>query len=549
MSRQAEWPALRALFERALELDAGGRAALLASDAAGDPGTRAAVERLLAAAGEAEGPLDRSALELLEAAAPAGDGPDRSGSDLARRDVAGRDLAGRDVGGATLVGRISAGGMGEVWLGERVVGGARRRVAVKLLRRGLDSDDLLRRFRREQETLAALHHENIVAFVDAGALADGRPYVVMEYVEGLPITEWCRERAAGVRERVALLREVCAAVAFAHQNLVLHRDLKPGNILVTGAGRPKLLDFGVAKLLAPEARAAAGRDGNPGPDADATDPGAARAPLTWRYASPEQLAGARVSAATDVHALGLILYELLCERPAFGADDAALGRARAGLRRSPPPPSTALPPGAPRSLVRALRGDLDAIVMQAIRPEPELRYPSAEALSADLGRWLEGEAVSAHRGTAAERLARVVRRRPWTAALLVVLSLCLLAGMLGALVGKQRAEREASRGWGAHAQARAAAVFLEELLVRGAALDEAGWLALDARVGAELGRWPETEALVRLALGHLALEQGRPSVAERQLERALSLDRGLNPDDTARAAALLVRARGQPSGN
>jgi len=526
MTPEARWPAVRALFERALELDEAARAELLTSEAAGDPGTRATVERLLAADATGDGPLDHSALELLEA-----DGPAASSAD---NDAA--DLAGQLVGGVRLVRRISSGGMGDVYLGERDVGGARRRIAVKLLKRDLGTADLLRRFRREQETLAALQHEHIVAFLDAGALPDGRPYLVMEYVDGLPITEWCRVRAAGVRQRVALLREVCAAVAFAHQNLVLHRDLKPGNILVTEAGRPKLLDFGVAKLLQPETQAS----GAGAVAADATDAGAARPPLTWRYASPEQLGGGRVSAATDVYALGLILYELLCGRPAFDAD----GVHAATLQRpQPPPPSAALPSGSPRSEVRALRGDLDAIVMQAIRPEPERRYASVEALSADLGRWLEGEAVTIHRGTAIERLTRVVRRHRWTAAVVATLLLCLAAGLAGTLVGKWRAEREASRGWGAHAQARAAAAFLEDVLLAGGPVADADWAALDARVAAELGRWPESEALVRLALGRLALAQGRPAVASANLDRALSLERGLNPDDTTRAKALLEQAQ------
>lgn len=537
MTREREWPAVRQLFERALELDADGRAALLASEAAASEPTRAAVLRLLAAADTGDGPLDRSALELLEAAAPDD----------------GSDLAGRQVGGATLVRRLSSGGMGDVYLAERGVGGARRRVAIKVLKRGLDTDGLLRRFRREQETLAALHHENIVAFIDAGALPDGRPFLVMEYVEGTPITAWCRAHAAGLRQRIALLREVCAAVQFAHQNLVLHRDLKPGNILVTGAGRPKLLDFGVAKLLQPEAgeRPAQSREHGRSSDAndaaDATDAGASRAPLTWRYASPEQLAGRRVSAATDVHALGLILYELLCERPAFGAADSDPASWRAIERALPPPPSAALPAGATSAEVRALRGDLDAIVMQAIRPEPERRYASVEALSADLQRWLDGEAVTAHRGSTADRVRRLVRRHRWAAALVATLLLCLLAGLAGTLVGKWRAEREASRGWGAHAQARTAAAFLEELLVAetGGARDDARWQALDARVTAELGQWPESEALVRLALGHLALTQGRADFAAAQLGRALSLERGLNPHDTARARDLLAQAQAQ----
>ena len=507
-----DWRAVRAAFEGAVELDGPARQALLDRELAGRSDLRDHALRLLAAADTGDSPLDRTAVELLEgpAAPPAA------------------DLLGRSVGGALLTARLSLGGMGDVYLGERGVGSARRRVAVKVLRGGLGGASPLRRFRREQETLAALHHESIVAFVDAGALQDGRPYVVMEHVEGEPITAWCRRHGADLRRRVALLRDVCAAVQFAHQNLVLHRDLKPGNILVTESGRPKLLDFGVAKWLAPEGDAAAA----PVP-ADATDAGGARVPFTWRYASPEQLRGEHVSAATDVYSLGLVLYELLCGRPAFGA---AASDARALL---PPPSEAAAEDGLARAWRRRLRGELDAIVLQAVQPDPRLRYASVEALAADLSAWLAGRPVSAHRGTLPERAAKLLRRHRWAAAGVAALLLALAAGLAGTWLGKTRAEQEASRGWGAHAQARVAAAFLGALLTQDALQDAASLDAIDARVAVELGAWPESEALVRLALGDYALAHGQAQLAVRNLQRALSLDRGLNPSDTERAQALL----------
>jgi eukaryotic-like serine/threonine-protein kinase len=518
MSR-TDWDAVRAAFEETVELAAPARLALLERELPDRPDLRDRVLRLLAAADSGEGPLDRTAVQLLEGAEPSIDEP------------AAAELLGRSVGGVLLTARLSSGGMGDVYLGERGVGSARRRVAVKVLRSGLSGASLLRRFRREQETLAALHHESIVSFIDAGTLQDDRPFVVMEHVEGEPITAWCRRHRADLRQRVALLRDVCAAVQFAHQNLVLHRDLKPGNILVTESGRPKLLDFGVAKWLQPEGE---------GPNtcaapADATD--VVRAPLTWRYASPEQLRGERVSVATDVYSLGLVLHELLCGRPAFGAEAA---EARAAL---PPPSEAAADDELARGWRRRLRGDLDAIVLQALQPDPRSRYASVEALASDLSRWLEGLPVAAHRGTLAERAGKLLRRHRWPAAAAAALLLALAAGLLGTWLGKTRAEREASRGWGAHAQARAAAAFLGELLAQDALQDSAALDALDARVAAELGPWPESEALVRLALGDYALAHGRPDLAARNLERALSLERGLNPDDAERARELLAQAR------
>jgi len=511
MSRQ-DWQAVRAAFEGAVELDEAARRGLLERELPGRPDLRERVLRLLAAADSGEGPLDRTAVQLLEVPEP----------------PPAPELLGHTVGGVLLTVRLSSGGMGDVYLGERGVGSARRRVAVKVLRAGLGGASLLRRFRREQETLAALHHESIVAFIDAGTLPDGRPFVVMEHVEGEPITAWCRRQRADLRRRVALMREVCAAVQFAHQNLVLHRDLKPGNILVTESGRPKLLDFGVAKWLQAE-----GADAVP---ADATDAGGAQVPFTWRYASPEQLRGEHVSVATDVYSLGLVLYELLCGRPAFGMEAVE-------ARAVPPPSEAETEDETARAWRRRLRGDLDAIVLQAMQPDPRRRHASVEALSADLSCWLEGRPVAAHRGTVFERAGKLLRRHRWPAAAAAAVLLALAAGLLGTWIGKTRAEREASRGWGAHAQARVAAAFLGEVLAQDALRDAAALQALDARVSAELGAWPESEALVRLALGDYALAHGQPELAVHHLERALSLQQGLNPADTGRAQTLLSEAR------
>jgi serine/threonine-protein kinase len=324
-----------------------------------------------------------------------------------------------------------------------------------------------------------------------------------------------------VRERLELFLDVARAVQFAHANLVLHCDLKPSNVLVTPAGTVVLLDFGVAKLL----------EGD-----DASDPTRTFVPLTPRYASPEQLERRRLTVATDVFALGLVLYELLGERPAF--PDATF----AAPRPEPPPPSAL-------ANRRALRGDLDAIVARAIEPDPGRRYASVELLALDVRRYLDGEPVSARRADAWNRAVKLMRRNRVLAGALAGLILVLGAGLVGTSLGKTRAEDNASRGWGAHAQARFASEVIADVLVAGAT-SGASWDAVldeaETRLATELSHLPETEALTRLALGRLALSLGQPERAGGHLERALELARsrrGLNWRDTASAYELLAEAR------
>jgi hypothetical protein len=402
-------------------------------------------------------------------------------------------------------------------------------VALKVLKRGLDTDALLRRFHTEQAALASLRHENIVGFLDAGALEDGRPYFVMEFVEGSPLTQHCSERGLGLRERLELFLEVCAAVQFAHRNLILHRDLKPSNVLVGIDGKPKLLDFGVAKIL------------QGGTDAEATDLGLAPTPMTLRWASPEQLRGERASVATDVYGLGLLMYELASGRNAFEGNGARvrLPGSNAGL---PVAPSRACG-AAQRGLLRKLSGDLDAIVLCALQPEIDRRYASVDRLIADLEQYLSGGPVSVRRETAPERCLRWLRSHRVAAAMVVVLLLLTVTGFAGTWLGKLRAEQEASRGWGAHGQARRAVAFLEELLASpppaadSPALDV--WLtAAEERVETELGHYPETEALARMTLGRLCLEAGRARPAYAHFERVLELaggERAVNDRDQARS--------------
>jgi len=290
---------------------------------------------------------------------------------------------------------IGRGGMGRVYLATHEADDFRRHVAIKLVRRGLDTDDILRRFRAERRILASLDHPNIARLLDVGATPEGLPYLVMEYVDGVDILEHCRRRVLDIPARLALFRDVCAAVHHAHQRLLVHRDLKPGNIFVTSDGVPKLLDFGIAKILDPERT-----DGYTTRPADRL--------LTPRYSAPEQLRGERVTTACDIWALGVLLYELLADRHPFGDPAGRMQEevVREILDRDPAPPSTV----STAAWRRALAGDLDTITLKALRKEPGERYPSVAAFSDDVRRHLEGLPVEARPATIRYRVRTFVRR-------------------------------------------------------------------------------------------------------------------------------------------
>ncbi|HEV7667744.1 MAG TPA: serine/threonine-protein kinase [Thermoanaerobaculia bacterium] len=330
--------------------------------------------------------------------------------------------------GYRIVREIGRGGIGVVYLAERSDGEFKQTVAIKVVHR--TGEEIERRFRAERQILAALDHPYIARLLDGGTASDGSPFLVMEYVEGRRIDEACAERRLDARARVEVMLDVCSAVAAAHQRLVIHRDLKPANILVTADGTVKLLDFGIAKLLDPT-------------DADGTlaETRLGSQPLTPRYASPEQMRGEPVSTATDVYALGVILYELLTGRSPYRADPrSARAWEQAVCEEEPLSPSTtstrtaplqaggaddALLASAPPDL--EVEEDLAAIVLKALRKTPAERYPTVDALADDLRRYLSGWPVSARKGTALYRTGRFVRRHR--------LSLLLAAGVAALLVG------------------------------------------------------------------------------------------------------------------
>jgi eukaryotic-like serine/threonine-protein kinase len=510
----ARWPEVEALLDAALDLPPHRREALLDDPATADPEVRDEVRRLVGLEEASGGFLGEPAAEYAAPLLAAGAG------------VEGPDPAPPvRVGPYRVVGEAGRGGMGTVYLAERDDAQFRQRVALKLVRgASLADEHLLRRFREERQILASLAHPHIARLLDGGVTAEGLPYFAMEYVEGVPIDRYCAANALSVERRIELFCTVCDAVEHAHRRLVVHRDLKPSNLLVTGAGEVKLLDFGIARLLAPaEAEAEAPR----------TEAG--HRLLTPEYASPEQVRGEAVTTATDVYSLGVLLYLLLSGRSPYAAARGAPHElARAILETVPERPSAA----APGPLARRLRGDLDTIVLRALHKEPERRYASVHALAADLRRHLAGEPVRARPDTLRYRAGKFVRRRRAAVAAAAVLLLSLAAGVVGTGWQARQAMREAERAEVVSrfliglfeasdpAGSRGDEVTARELLDRGA-----------ARLDADLARRPALRAEMLGVLGGIYRDLGSYASAEPLLRGALALRDSLGGADDPRTAA------------
>jgi serine/threonine protein kinase len=278
------------------------------------------------------------------------------------------------IGPYTILKEIGRGGMGVVYLADRADGEYDKRVAIKLITSARRDPNLNQRFRRERQILAQLEHPGIARLLDGGATSFGQPYLVMEYVEGPPLLAWCEEHQLPIAARLSLFLSVCDAVAYAHRKLIVHRDLKPGNILVTTTGDPKLLDFGLARVL--------------DSDTDTEITQAGPAPMTVAYASPEQIRGERQTVASDVYSLGAILYELLtAHRPYQLANRSFAEAIRVTCEQEPTRPS---------QFNRWLSGDLETILLKSLAKDPRLRYPTVDEFSADLRRYLDGQPIHAH---------------------------------------------------------------------------------------------------------------------------------------------------------
>jgi len=425
---------VKQLFHAALEREPHERRTFLADICADDFALRQEIESLLSLFSEHQDFLQSPIFEL-------------SAADVAAQVLAEKDepsIIGQLIGSYRLIRKIGHGGMGAVYLAERDDGHYDQQVALKLIKRGMDSEELVRRFRRERQILANLAHPNISRLLDGGVTDDGRPFFVMEYVDGKPIDEYASTQQLSTAERLEVFINVCIAVQYAHQHHVIHRDIKPRNILITADGTPKLLDFGIAKLL----------------DSDRAETTAETATalrlLTPEYASPEQLRGLPLTAASDVYGLGIVLYELLTGRRPYNFPSHAPHEIlQSVMETDPRKPSTVISSlehssstngettsgssapavisrrsdGEPGKLRRELRGDLDNIVLKALRKEPERRYASVEMFAEDIRRHLKGSPIIARKDTVAYRGIRFFKRNKISViSTMVVALVCLLLG-------------------------------------------------------------------------------------------------------------------------
>jgi serine/threonine protein kinase len=427
---------IKTIFQTVVDLPPAERSATLERLCSGDPTLRDEVVRVLQSHQSAGKFLEKPAL------APAG---------RIVPQVVKESLVGSRVGPYEILSEIGRGGMGTVYLASRADDQYRKLVALKVVNPENEADAMVARFRRERQILANLEHPNIAQLLDGGTTADGSPYLVMEYVGGMPIDEYCDSRRLDVASRLRLFRTVCAAVHYAHQNLIVHRDLKPTNILVKSDGMVKLLDFGIAKLL------------NPDPSGTRLDRTATSMRImTPEYASPEQARGDAITTSSDVYTLGIVLYELLCGHRPFHSLAEILGdrppeRPSAALHRventrgdhGEPVPRTPDVVAAerrtrPASLRRTLSGDLDAIVLRALAKSPSARYSSSEQLADDIQRHLNGQPVTARGDAAAYRFWKFLLRHKAAMAIvtLIFALLATAAAMASREVAAARAEQQ-----------------------------------------------------------------------------------------------------------
>jgi eukaryotic-like serine/threonine-protein kinase len=549
------WKAVSAYLDTALELSSDERVAWLASLRAENP---AGAEKVAAWLAEFDAMRSAGFLEDVTDVLPA-----RAA------------LAGAQVGAYRLLEPIGHGGMGSVWLAERSDGRFQGRVAVKLLNAALVGQAGEDRFAREGTILARLAHPQIAHLIDAGVSPAGQPYLVLEHVDGEEIDRYCDTRQFGVDARVRLFLDVLAPVAHAHANLVVHRDLKPSNVLVTADGRVKLLDFGIAKLLEP--------DGGTGVVTLLTREGASV--LTPAYAAPEQVTGAPVTTATDVYALGVLLYVLLTGRhPAGQATTSPAALLKAVVETDPRRPSevvrdtrtasvedvaaiTASHAASPARLGQLLEGDLDVIVATALKKNPLERYVTVGAFADDLRRYLHHQPIGARADSIAYRAAKFARRNRTAVALVALTLVALVAGLVGTLTQARRATRQATLAVAererADQQAREATEqrdFARRQLSRAEAINDLNaFLIVDAAplgtsftardllaraeriVGRQRGDAADNRVEMLVAIGRLYGSVGETAKEHRILEQAYARSRSI-PDASVRAKAACALA-------
>ncbi len=518
---------VKSLYAEASELPLSARAAFLDVACDGDARLRSEVEALLHAGDESEDFLTP---------------PTRTeayGSEFGEE-----RLPHSRIGPYEIDRRLGAGGMGTVYLAERVDGQVRTNVAVKIVKRGMDTEQILLRFANERQALAELHHPNIASFLDAGVTDDGLPYIIMEYIDGVRIDRHCALHRLDVRARLRLFLQVCESVSHAHRNLFIHRDLKPSNILITDEGEPKLLDFGLAKVLTPGVH-----------DQTRRMTSTEQRFLTPDYASPEQILGEHMTTTSDVYSLGVLLYKLLTGRPPRRFRDQPTHEIQRIMRETlPPAPSSLVTTvgtesntvesdrfedfleGLPASeasherLSRVLRGDLDNILLKAIHPDPLRRYAGVDQLRDDIARHLDGLPVLARKDTIAYRAGKFIKRHRSMVATAAVVGVLLIGGATAVVwqanVARIASEREVKAQLKEYALQQTLLSILYTADPSGAepvgAIDTL-FNRFSARVDRGLSAEPEVDAELLEQFGRVYYSHGRYREASAILQRAVGI--------------------------
>ncbi len=493
------WEKVQQVFEEALSLDPKAREAYLAEACGDDQKLLEQVKSLIDTQLEASQYFQRLEGDLAEAMVESDFYPLQPG---------------QRIGSYEVVRRIAAGGMSVIYEARRVEGDFDQRLVIKVLKKGLDTADILRRFRSEKQILARLNHPAIAQIFDGGITEDGTPYFVMEYIDGNTLTEYVKKNEPNLEERLSLFHQIGEALQFAHRNLVIHRDLKPSNILVTKEGRPKLLDFGIAKLLEPEDFNLTRAETQAGDEL-----------LTPDYASPEQLAGATITTSTDIYQMGLVLYELLVQQKPFEFKGLSYQERRALIQTvSPEAPSQRNPS---TTLSRKIKGELDTIVLMALRKEPERRYLSVEQFLADIHRFQNGRPILAKKDTWHYRLSKFYQRNRFPA-ILSMAALTLVAML--SVIYTTRITKERDRAQTEARKAQRATEFMQglfyqasELTIRGEAVSGERLLELGLHKLDTMQAEPSLKAYLYQAVGLTFMGMGLEESAEEPLLRSLEL--------------------------
>lgn len=521
------WAQVKEIFNRALEMEGDERALYLEQACNADEELFLEVNTLFDAHLEAGRFIESPAIAPLSSLVD---------------DTGETSRLGQVIGAYKIEKEVGRGGMGAVYLASRADQQFKKKVAIKLIKRGLDTDEIIKRFRHERQILATLEHPFITRLIDGGATDDGLPYLVMEYVEGLPLAQYCNEDLLSINERLALFLQICSAVQYAHRNLIVHRDLKPSNILIQTDGTPRLLDFGIAKLTTP--------------DAEHTIENTVKTfhAMTPEYASPEQVMGGTVTTASDIYSLGVILYELLTGHRPFRLASKSTDEISRIISETPPtkPSSVCRSQGLnvevqnPHLAVRKLRGELDNIILMAMRKEPERRYSTVEQFGDDIQRYLKGLPVIAQEDTLFYHAEKFVKRNKAGVAAGVGIAVSLIAGLMATSRQARISKRQRDKARQEAEKARKINQFLQKMLssadprVGGKDVKIVEVLDIAAEdIEAVFANEPDIVADLESTIGLTFLGLGQLESAEQFLKNAFEIRKALFPRSSVEMAQSL----------